>query len=213
MAIDLNKSIEHFKARAKKPKFDETIDLEVQLRLKQSQLKESFKGSIDLPNQFGATKKIIVFCDESEVQKALKAGAVAAGLDDLKEQVMNGSVDFDIVLATPSVMPKIVQLGKVLGPKGLMPSPKNDTIVTKVEAGVESFMGGKINYSMTQGQGTIKLGVAKLSMDTDKIVENVTKATNIIASESKKFGGNVVKKVLLKPTMGETLEIDFKDLV
>lgn len=194
-------------------KFVGTVNVDVVLNLKEKQLKESLKGSAELPNKFGETKKIVVLCEEKDVSIAKKAGAVDAGLTDLVEKMMANKVEYDVVIATPSVMPKIVALGKILGPKGLMPNPKNGTISTDVEKAVASFMGGKINFKMEQGQGVIRAGVAKLDMTAEQMTENVNAFLKAALSEAKKFGSNPFKQITLSPTMGAGVKLDLNDII
>jgi large subunit ribosomal protein L1 len=197
----------------KKTKFTSSVDVDVVLQLKDKQLKESIRGSVDLPNSFGDPKKVVVICDKSRVKEALAAGAVAAGLEDIQEKITKNEVDFDVVIATPDVMPKIVALGKVLGPKGLMPSPKNGTITDNIAAAVESFKGGKVNFKMEQGQGVIRGKIGDVSMSSDKIQENFVIFMKSVFNEAKKLTPNPFKKVILTTTMGSGIKVDVNDIM
>lgn len=196
-----------------KAKFTESVDLDIVLNLKESQKKESVRGSITLPNQFGEEKKVIVFGDEKTAKAAEKAGAVKAGLEDLMEAVEKGTVEYDIVIATPNVMAQIAKLGKVLGPRGLMPNPKNGTVATDVEAAVQSFKSGKLNFKMDGEQGAIRSVVAKVDMAPEKIIENVTAFIQGVYPEVKKFGTNPIKKIVVKSTMGPSVKLEFGDII
>lgn len=195
-------------------KFVGSVDIDVVLRLKESQKKESVRGSVELPNKIGEDKKVIVFCDPKNAAVALKAGAVKAGLEDLVEEVVNGFSDFEVVVATPDVMAKIVKAGKILGPKGLMPNPKNGTITTDVEKTVKSFKSGKMSFRMTQDQGVIRSKVAKLDMTPEQMKENIVAFLTACLVEAKKLNGaNPFKKIVLSPTMGAGLKLDVNDIM
>ncbi len=195
-------------------KFVGSVDVDVVLRLKENQKKESVRGSVELPNKLGEDKKVIVFCDAKNVSLALNAGAVKAGLEDLVEEVVNGFSDFDVVIATPDVMAKIVKAGKILGPKGLMPNPKNGTITTDIEKTVKSFKSGKISFRMTQDQGVIRSKVAKLDMTPEQIKENIMAFLSACSIEAKKLNGaNPFKKIVVSPTMGAGLKLDVNDIM
>jgi len=196
-----------------KSKFIGSVDIDILLNLKDKQKKESIRGSVDMPNKFGEDKSIIVFCNEKDVAGAKAAGAKEAGLEDLKEKVIKNEIKFDIVMATPDVMAKIIELGKVLGPKGLMPNPKNGTVTSNISEAIKSFSAGKMNYKMIQDQGTIKTRVAKLDMKPEEIQANLIAFLKSVFNETKKFGANPFKKVLLKPTIGSGLSLDVNDII
>jgi large subunit ribosomal protein L1 len=196
-------------------KFVGSVDIDIVLNLKESQKKEIVRGTADLPHSFGEEKKVIVFCEESNASKALKAGATKAGLDDLMNELQGGFNDFDVVLATGNVMAKIVKIGKILGPRGLMPNPKNGTVVDmeNIEAAVSSFKAGKISFKSTPEQGTIRMRVAKVDMSADQIKSNVLAITKAIINEARKLNANPIKKVTIKPTMGAGLKVDASDII
>lgn len=209
---NLEEAIEFIKSSSKS-KFIGSVDLDIQLNLREKQRKEVVRGSVNLPNSMGDEKKVIVFCDEKDVDAALNAGAVKAGLDSLMAELDKGFNDFDVVIATPSVMPKIVRVAKVLGPKGLMPNPKNGTITTDIAKTVKSFIAGRINYKTAQDQGVIRLKVAKVDMDTSKISENIIAVLQSVATESKKLVSNPFKKIVISPTMGAGVKLDISDIM
>jgi large subunit ribosomal protein L1 len=194
-------------------KFVGGVDLDIVLNLKEKQKKESVRGSVDLPHKFGEDKKVVVLCEEKDVKTALAAGATMAGLDDVKEALLNGTVQPDIVISTPDVMTKIVQLAKVLGPKGLMPNPKNGTISADVEKTVKSFVGGKMNFKMTQDQGVIRSKVGKLDMSSEQLKENIVAFLRSVFAEAKKLNSNPFKKIIVKPTMGGSIRLDISDII
>lgn len=196
-----------------KSKFVGSVDLDVVLKLKEAQRKEVIRGNIDMPNTFGESKKVIVFCEEGEANNAVKAGADRAGLEELMKDVMDGKVEFDVVISTPSVMPKIARLGKVLGPKGLMPNPKNGTVTTDFDKAVKSFKSGRTSFKSAQDQGVIRLKVGKLDMGSESIQANVLASLKAILGEARKFSANPFKKVSIKPTMGSSLKLDVNDIM
>lgn len=194
-------------------KFDGSIEMDILLNLKESQKKESLRGSVSLPHQVGNDKKVIAFCESKDEKKAKDAGAVDAGLDELIEKVEKGSVEFDVVVATPAAMGKIVKLGKVLGPRGLMPNPKNGTISEDVTEMVKSFKSGKTSFRMTPEQGTIRGKVASTAMKPEEIKANILAYTKAVFAEAKKFGAQPFKKIILAPTMGPSVKLDVNDII
>lgn len=194
-------------------KFVGSVDMDIVLNLKDKQKKETVRGSVTLPNSMGEDKKVIVFAEENLVKEAMDAGASKAGLDELVEEVMKGSVDFDVVITTPSAMPKLVKLGKVLGPKGLMPNPKNGTITTDIAKTVQSFKAGRLNFKSVPEQGSIKLKVAKVDMGADKIKENILAVLKGVFQEAKRLSANPFKQVIVKPTMGSSIKLDVSDII
>jgi large subunit ribosomal protein L1 len=196
-----------------KSKFVGSVDVDVLLNLKEKQKKEVIRGSVSLPNSFGEDKKVIVFCEENLVKEALEAGATKAGMEELVKELEAGFNDFDIVVATPSAMPKLVKLGKILGPKGLMPNPKNGTISQEVGKAVSSFKSGRLNFKSIQDHGVIKMRIAKLDMTPEQIKENLLAFFKAVQVEVKKYAANPYKQVIIKPTMGTSLKIDVNDII
>ena len=194
-------------------KFIGSVNIDIVLNLKESQKKEVVRGSINLPFSFGDEKKVIVFCEEKDEAAALKAGAIKAGLNKLVDEVVGGFSDFDIVVATPSAMPQMVKLGKVLGPKGLMPNPKNGTITTDIVKSIQSFKAGRINFKSTPDQGVIRLKVAKVDMPKDQIKENTVAVLKAVFGEAKKLSSSPFKKITLSPTMGAGVKLDVNDII
>lgn len=194
-------------------KFVGTVDINVQINLKEKNKKDSVKGSAQFPNQFGGDKKVVVICDPKDAAKAKKAGAIEAGLDDVIEKIENSNIEFDVLIATPSTMPKMVKLGKVLGPRGLMPNPKNGTISDDPAAAVKSFKAGKQNFKMQPGQGVIRSKVAKLDMTPEQIEENILAFMKSVLAETRKYGANPFKQVTIKPTMGPSVKVDTNDII
>ncbi len=208
----LNEAVEIIK-NISTSKFAGSIDTDIVLRLKEKNKKDSLKGSAILPNKVGADKKVIVLCDEADVEKAKKAGAIEAGLESLVTKIEGGWMDFDIVIATPAAMPKIARLGKALGPKGLMPSPKNETITNDFEKVIKSFISGKTNFRMTPDQSTIRIKAATVDMTPEQIKENLIALYKAVMNEAKKLSANPFKKITLSPTMGPSIKLDVSDII
>jgi len=196
-----------------KSKFVGSVDIDIVLNLKEKQKKEVIRGNVTLPHSMGDAKKVIVLCEEKDENTALKAGADKVGLQSVVDELMKGYSDFDVVIATPAVMPQLVKLGKVLGPKGLMPNPKNGTITTDLAKAVESFKAGKINFKSTPDQGTIRLKVAKVDMKADEIKDNTLSLLKSVFNKTKKLSGNPFKKITLSPTMGAGVRLDINDIM
>jgi large subunit ribosomal protein L1 len=192
-------------------KFVGTVNLDVVMKISKKQQGESLKGNVSLPHRFGEAKRVIVFADEKRAGEAIAAGAVDAGLAELMKKVETNAIAYDVVLATPDVMSQIAKLGKILGPKGLMPNPGNGTIGTDVTALVQSYMAGKMNFKMSD-QGVVRAGVAKLDMDNTQILENIKAFLKAVMQEGKKFGGQPFGKITISPTMGKGVKVDLNDL-
>ena len=170
---------------------------------------KSLKGSISLPNPIKAVDvKIIAFTEESEAKSAIDAGAEEAGLQDLIKRVKDGSVEFDIVIATPTVMPKIAELGKVLGPKGLMPSPKNGTVTENLTETIEEYKKGKTNFQADES-GVFHVGVGKVDTDDEKVVENIKYAIQKFTESTGKPAKSIIKSLYIAPTMGVSVGFEY----
>lgn len=193
-------------------KFVGSVDVDIVLNLKEKQKKESIRGSVTLPFSMGDEKKVVVICEEKDEKAALAAGANKAGLS-VVDDIANGKIDFDVVIATPSVMGQLVKIGKILGPKGLMPNPKNGTVTTDVDKAVKSFKAGRLNFKSVPDQGAIRLKVAKLDMPVENIQENIIALLKVVFAESKKLSSNPFKKVTVSPTMGAGLKLDVNDII
>jgi large subunit ribosomal protein L1 len=194
-------------------KFVGSVDIDIVLSLKENQKKESVRGSVNLPNASGDAKRVVVLCEEKDVKRAKDAGAVDAGLADLAEKIEKGTVGFDVVVATPEVMPKIVKLGKVLGPKGLMPNPKNGTVTSNIAETIQGYASGKTDFKMLQGQGVIRGKIGKLDLTPEQIEANIYAFLKGVYAETKKLNAAPFKKVTVSPTMGPGLRIDNSDII
>lgn len=193
-------------------KFVGSIEAHIKLNLTAIEARQPIKGTVSLPHSFGKEKKVLVFCDGTDVDKALKAGADFAGLEDLMKKIQGGWFDFDIALATPAVMPKIAALGRDLGTKGLMPSPKNGTIATDVEASVKEFKAGKIAFKSDK-QGIVHINIGKVDTELDKVIANLLLITKKVVDAMKRVPTNALSTVTLAPTMGPSVKVDLSDLI
>lgn len=193
-------------------KFTGSVDIDIVLNLKEKQKKEIVRGGVTLPHSLGDSKKVAVICEEKDEKLALEAGADMAGLS-VVEEIAKGNLNFDVLIATPSTMGQMVKIGKILGPKGLMPNPKNGTVVTDVAKAVLSFKAGRLNFKSVPDQGVIRLKVAKVDMTPEKIQENIVALLKAIFSEAKKLTSSPFKRVTISPTMGAGLKIDVNDIM
>jgi large subunit ribosomal protein L1 len=212
---DLNKSFDIAKAAAlvKKltsAKFTESIDLSVHLNLDTKKVDQQFRGSISLPHGTGKSVKVIVFVDDGEkTNAAIAAGAVKAGGEDLVNEVLAGFMDFDIAIATPKMMRLVGKLGKVLGPRGLMPSPKAGSVTDDVVKAVQEFKAGKIEYR-ADAAGNVHVRVGNATFDDVKLSENISAFLNhVYEHRPSSVKGQFVKNIVVSPSMGPGVKIAF----
>jgi large subunit ribosomal protein L1 len=189
-------------------KFDQTVDCVLHLGIDPKQADQMIRGAVSLPNGIGKARRVIAFCDDADAVAAKAAGAVEAGMDDLIKKVSDGWLDFDVAIASPKVMGKVGKLGRVLGPQGKMPSPKNGTVTTDVLTAVKEFTAGKVEFRNDAG-GNVHGIVGKLSFDQAKLEENLLAFIDTIKkmkpSTSK---GSYLKKICISATMSPSVEID-----
>lgn len=195
-------------ATAQKRKFVESVDVAINLGIDPRQSDQTVKASVLLPHGSGKKVKVIVFTGNEDQQKAaLAAGATLAGLEDLLAKVEGGFFDFDCCVATPDVMPKISKIAKKLGPRGLMPSPKNGTVTTDVEKAVADAMKGKIDFKNDKG-GTVHCMIGKVDFDAKNLLENAQAVIKIIkSSKPESSKGKFVKEFFLSSTMGPSVQV------
>jgi|GEM_PF-37804 len=202
----LEEAIEQAKGNSTS-KFDASIDAHITTKSKEKEY--SLRGTVTYPNPFGAAKRVIVFCEDKDKEKALKAGADFAGITELSKKVNEGWFEFDVVLATPPAMGQIAMLGKVLGPKGLMPNPKSGTVITDFDA-IAGFKGGKTTFK-GDGAGVVHCRIGKVSMETKALAENAKALVDAVREACNKSKANV-QVIYLAPTMGASVSIS-KELV
>ncbi|MAV87777.1 MAG: 50S ribosomal protein L1 [Rhodospirillaceae bacterium] len=197
---------------AKKTNFDETVELAINLGVDPRHADQMVRGVVTLPNGTGKTVKVAVFARDEKAASAKDAGAEFVGAEDLAEQVQKGEVDFDRCIASPDMMAVVGRLGKVLGPKGLMPNPKLGTVTQDVAAAVKAVKGGEIEFRVEKA-GIVHAGVGKISFPLEALAENVNVFINaLIKARPTGAKGMFLKKATLTSTMGPGVKLDIKDL-
>jgi large subunit ribosomal protein L1 len=189
-------------------KFDETVEIAMNLGVDPRHADQMVRGSVTLPNGTGKTVRVAVFARGAKAEEAEKAGADIVGAEDLMETIQSGKIEFDRCIATPDMMPIVGRLGKVLGPRNLMPNPKVGTVTMDVKEAVEAAKGGQVQFKVEKA-GVVHAGVGKASFDEAKLVENVRAFVDAV-SKAKPAGakGTYMKKVALSSTMGPGVSID-----
>jgi|SRR4051812_19619830 len=193
--------------KMKGPKFDQTINVVMHLGIDPAQADQAMRGSISLPNGIGKSKRVIAFCQSDKVADALANGAVKAGGEDLVQEIEKGWMDFDVAVASPDMMRVISKLGKVLGPKGLMPSPKAGTVTPQVSQAVKEYAAGKLEYRADKA-GNIHAVIGKMSFPEKSLVENLEFFVKAI--EKAKPGtskGQYIKKIVVSGAMTPGVQV------
>lgn len=207
----LSEAIDTLK-KASAVKFDETVEVVMRLNVDPRKADQMIRGVVTLPAGTGKKVRIMVFASEALEKEALEAGADYAGFSEYFDKVKNGWLDFDVLVVTPDLMREVGKLGRVLGPRGLMPSPKSGTVTTDVKKAVEEIKKGKIEYRVDK-QGNIAVGVGKLSFESDKIVENAMAVIDSVKkSRPVTVKGEYMINLSVSSTMGPGLAIDVKSL-
>lgn len=195
-----------------KTKFDETVDIAINLGIDPKQSDQSVRGMIAMPNGIGKSIRVAVFARGDKADAATKAGAELVGADDLAEKILAGEMGFDRVIASPDMMAVVGKLGKVLGPKGLMPNPKLGTVTPNVAEAVKAAKSGQVEFRIDKA-GIIHAGIGKASFSVEALVQNI-KAFLEAVNKAKPSGtkGNYLKKITLSSTMGPGVKIDLTSL-
>ena len=189
-------------------KFDETVELSVRLGVDPRKADQMIRGTVALPSGTGTDVRIAVFASGDAAQAARDAGAEFVGADDLLAQVEGGMMDFDLVIATPDLMPQVGKLGRQLGPRGLMPNPKTGTVTPDVGKAVADFKGGKVEYR-TDRQGNVHVPIGKVSFEVSALVANLRAVLEELEkAKPASAKGRYFKKVSLSSTMGPGVKID-----
>ena len=200
-AVELLKKVDY-------AKFDATVEVAINLDVDPKQADQQIRGAIVLPNGTGKTQKVIVFAEGQQAKDAEAAGADIVGSDDLVEKIQDGWLDFDVAVATPPMMAKVGRLGRVLGPKGLMPNPKTGTVTMDVTKAVNDIKAGQVTYRV-DSNGLIHAPIGKMSFDTNKIVENFNSFYDTIAkARPASLKGNYIVSVNMTSTFGPGLKIN-----
>jgi large subunit ribosomal protein L1 len=189
-------------------KFDETLEISMNLGVDPRHADQMVRGVISLPNGTGKTVRVAVFARGPKADEAKAAGADIVGAEDLMETIQSGKIEFDRCIATPDMMPIVGRLGKILGPRNLMPNPKIGTVTMDVKAAVEAAKGGEVQFKAEKA-GVIHAGIGKMSFDEAKLTENVRAFVDAV-SRARPSGakGTYVKKVCLSSTMGPGVSLD-----
>ncbi len=193
-------------------KFDETVEIAINLGVDPRHADQMVRGVVTLPNGTGRTLRVGVFARGAKADEAKAAGADVVGAEDLVEKVQNGQIDFDRCIATPDMMPLVGRLGKVLGPRGMMPNPKVGTVTMDVAAAVKASKGGAVEFRVEKA-GIIHAGVGKVSFDVKALEENIRAFADAV-TKAKPAGakGNYVKRVSVTSTMGPGLKVELSSL-
>lgn len=191
-------------------KFDSSYEVHISFQIPKKDQIQPLRGSFVFPHQFGSVAKVLVLAEEEKQAEAKKAGADFVGLDDLVKKIEGGWSDFDVVIATPKVMPSIAKLGKVLGPKGMMPNPKTGTVTDNLETAIKTYKSGKVDYKSDDGLN-IHIAFGKISMKSEDILENL----NVVLKEVLKSGRSAFntspKGAYLSTSMGPSIKLDISE--
>jgi len=193
-------------------RFDSSVDLHIRLGVDPKKADQQVRGTVSLPHGTGKTKKVLVLCTPDKETAAKEAGADYVGLDEYIQKIEGGWVDVDVIIATPSVMPKIGKLGKVLGPRNLMPNPKTGTVSNDVAGAVNEVKGGKIAFKVDKA-GIVHASIGRISFDANKIAENSAELLNAIMKlKPATAKGIYLKAVSMASTMSPGIILDTKSL-
>jgi large subunit ribosomal protein L1 len=210
-AYPLEEAVKLVKERAK-AKFDETIEVAMNLGVDPRHADQMVRGVVSLPNGTGRSQRVAVFARGDKADEARKAGADVVGAEDLVETVQKGTIDFDRCIATPDMMPLVGRLGKVLGPRGLMPNPKVGTVTNDVAAAIKDAKGGAVEFRVEKA-GIIQAGVGKASFAEPQLIENIRAFTDAV-QKARPAGakGTFIQRVAISSTMGPGIKIDTSTL-
>ncbi len=203
----LDEAVKMIKDRAR-AKFDETIEIAMNLGVDPRHADQMVRGVVSLPNGTGRTVRVAVFARGAKADEARAAGADVVGAEDLVERVNSGNIDFDRCIATPDLMPLVGRLGKVLGPRGMMPNPKVGTVTMDVTAAVKASKGGAVEFRVEKA-GIVHAGVGKASFPADKLVENIRAFADAV-QKAKPQGakGQFINRIAISSTMGPGVKIE-----
>lgn len=190
--------------------FDSSVDLHVKLGVDPRKADQAIRGTVTLPNGTGKSKKVLVLCTPDKEQEAIDAGADYAGLDEYVQKIQNGWLDFDVVIAMPQTMAAVGKLGRILGPRSLMPNPKSGTVTIEVGKAVEEVKKGKVAFRVDK-YGIIHTSIGRLSFSAEKLSENAEELLKtIVKMKPSTVKGAYMRSVAVAPTMGPGIKIDIK---
>ena len=216
--FDMNKKIQetdfdlagavNFFIDNKQSKFDETLEISMNLGIDPRHADQMVRGVVSLPNGNGKKMRVAVFARDEKAKEATEAGADIVGSDDLAEDMQKGNLNYDRIIATPDLMGVVGRIGKVLGPKGLMPNPKLGTVTADVKSAVEAAKSGQVQYR-AEKNGIVQAGIGKLSFGSDKLIENVNSFIDAV-QKARPTGakGTFIKKVSISSTMGVGINVN-----
>ncbi|WP_046865365.1 50S ribosomal protein L1 [Microvirga massiliensis] len=206
-SYDLAEAVKLVKARAT-AKFDETVEVAMNLGVDPRHADQMVRGVCNLPNGSGRTVRVAVFARGAKADEAKAAGADIVGAEDLMETITGGTIDFDRCIATPDLMPLVGRLGKVLGPRGLMPNPKVGTVTMDVAGAVKAAKGGAVEFRVEKA-GIVHAGIGKISFDDTKLVENIRAFADAVA-RAKPSGakGTYIQRIAISSTMGPGVKVE-----
>jgi large subunit ribosomal protein L1 len=216
--VDINKKIENkdfdlvsavsFFVDNKRSKFDETIEVSMNLGIDPRHADQMVRGVVSLPNGNGKEMRVAVFARDEKAKEATEAGADVVGAEDLAEDMQKGNLNYDRIIATPDLMGVVGRIGKILGPKGLMPNPKLGTVTADVKSAVEAAKSGQVQYR-AEKNGIVQAGVGKVSFGADKLIENVNSFVDAV-QRARPSGakGTFIKKVSISSTMGVGINVN-----
>jgi large subunit ribosomal protein L1 len=208
-SVEAAQTIKKYKA----PKFDQTVNVAIHLNIDPAQAEQGIRGSVSLPKGIGKSKKVVAFCQSDKVADCKAAGAVEAGADDLVAKIEGGWMDFDVAVATPDMMRVVSKLGKVLGPKGLMPSPKTGAVTPKIVEAVKEFSAGKVEYRNDKG-GNIHAVLGKMSFKAEDLAANLDAfVDHIVKQRPSTTKGQFIRKVVIAGSMTPSVQIKYVEAV
>jgi large subunit ribosomal protein L1 len=194
-------------------KFDASVDIHIRLGVDPKKADQAIRGTVSLPHGTGKTKRVLVLCGPDQEAAAKGAGADFVGLDEFVQKIEGGWTDVDVIVATPAVMPKIGRLGKILGPRNLMPNPKTGTVTNDVAAAVNEVKGGKIAFKVDKA-GIIHASIGRVSFTPEKIAENSQELINaIIKAKPSSSKGTYLKGLTMASSMSPGIPVDTKSFV
>ena len=206
-SLNLGEAVEIF-VNAKKKKFDETIEVSMNLGIDPRHADQMVRGVVSLPHGNGKQMKVAVFARDQKAEDAKNAGADVVGAEELAEDMQKGNLNYDRVIATPDLMGVVGRIGKILGPKGLMPNPKLGTVTADVKLAVEAAKSGQVQYR-AEKNGLVQAGVGKVSFGSEKITENINSFIDAV-QKARPSGakGTFIKKISISSTMGAGININ-----
>ena len=210
-SYQLTEAVKMLKERAS-TKFDETVDIAMNLGIDNKQSDQMVRGVVAMPKGTGKTQRVAVFARDKKAEEAKAAGADIVGSDDLAATVEKGEINFDRIIATPDMMAIVGKLGKVLGPRGLMPNPKLGSVTMEVGEAIKAIKSGQVEYKVEKA-GIVHAGIGKASFKEEDLIKNLSKFIDSV-KKSKPSGskGQFIKKVYISSTMGPSIQIDLNSL-